>query len=160
MNKSSTNTSKLPLADYFVESEARDVHHYASTFVKTLHKSIRGNLEDLLNTNRPSFSLPTDLAELRKSIVNYGVDSINCLDLGSERERDELCSQLKEAIEIYEPRLKYVNVSLEKAFDTTERIIKLRIEALLLVNSINEPVVFTSGLDKENGKFTVSNEIY
>src|SRR5262245_65798814 len=56
-----------------------------------LRRAVRRDLEALLNTRQRCISPPSDLEELDRSLVSYGIRDFSSLGLGMESERKEFC---------------------------------------------------------------------
>src|SRR5437773_228098 len=68
--------------------------------LRELKVSVRRDLEDLLNTRRRCGSWPADLAELERSLVNYGVPDFAGANMGSAERREEFCGLLENVLRI------------------------------------------------------------
>lgn len=118
---------------------------------------LRRDLENLLNTYKSWLVPSEELTELNKSIISYGIEDISCYDLNSAKACENLCNQLEEVIQQYEPRLHQVKVQAIE-HDRFERMLKLRIEAIFEVETIIMPIIYRTILDKGNSKFSIIND--
>lgn len=85
--------------------------------------AISRDLEALLNTR--TLALDEELAafpKCRNSIVNFGLADFAQLCLSSNEDRKDICSRLKAAIEIHEPRLAGVQVRLARGDSPVNRL--------------------------------------
>ena len=69
--------------------------------------------------------------------------------------RQQLSQQIERVISRFEPRLKNVKVNLEMSTQS-ERNLRFRISALLVVGPVSEPVTFDTYLDVTRGAYAVS----
>jgi type VI secretion system protein ImpF len=120
-----------------------------------LRQTIRRDLENLLNTRCPHYSIPGRYPELEKSIVNYGIPDIVGLDLESEEVRSGFLERIEGLIRYFEPRFLEVRVvPLETEF-TYDRSLKFRIEGRIQAYPAPEPIVFDSELEPSLGQFSI-----
>ena len=99
--------------------------------------------------------------ELADSLVNYGLPDLQSYEVRGDRNQAGLCQMIQDTIRRFEPRLQQVRVTLSKPTGkrlgrrTGERAVAFEIEAVLAVDPIEEPVVFTSTLDVSRSEFDV-----
>lgn len=117
-----------------------------------LRRSVRGDVENLLNTRWRCSQWPPDLTELDDSLVNYGIPDFSGAAFGSADHRESLRQAIERAITTYEPRFARVRVVLVEG-PRHDRTLRFRIEGELRAYPHPEPVVFDSQVD------TVSNHI-
>jgi type VI secretion system protein ImpF len=120
--------------------------------VTQLRRSVRADVEKLLNTRWRCAHWPPDLTQLDDSLVNYGIPDFSGAAFGSPDHRESLRLAIERAIELYEPRFCQVRVVLLET-NRTDRTLRFRIEGDLRAYPNPEPVVFDSQVD------TVSNQI-
>jgi type VI secretion system protein ImpF len=108
------------------------------------HKqSVARDLEALLNAR----SLAAQVSQLdrfpqaRDSFLGYGIADLGSLSLLNPDHRALLREQIRRAIELHEPRLARVRVSLDVPRDSG-RILRFRVEALLRLHPHRPPVAF------------------
>lgn len=121
-----------------------------------LKRSVRRDLENLLNTRWRCAEWPADLQELDLSLINYGLPDFAASQLGSEQDRERLRQVVERVIRACEPRFKRVSVAI-KSTDLADRTLGLRIDALLFAEPAPEPVVFDSQLETDHLTFTVES---
>src|SRR5512140_1602921 len=78
--------------------------------VRLLRASVRRDLEWLLNTRRTPEPAEEDFPEVAKSLYNFGLPDLNALHWESSRDRTRLARVVQEAILIFEPRLRGIQV--------------------------------------------------
>lgn len=126
--------------------QAYDSGRYVA--LEEFHEAIRTNLENILNTRKQWLSFPNQCVELEQSLVNYGVHDFAHSYYGKETSQNQLCRDIENLIQLFEPRLKRVQVSVQKNNIAIERSLKLRIEAMVdLSPHPAEPAVFESSMD-------------
>jgi len=91
--------------------------------LRQVHRSVRRDLENLLNTRIRSRSWPKELTELNRSVVGYGVPDISAADLAQSMERRAFLRTIESVIRTYEPRFKTVRVTILQNADMTERLV-------------------------------------
>jgi type VI secretion system protein ImpF len=126
-----------------------------SQLLRDLKQAVRRDLENLLNTRRRCLSGPPGLKELKRSLVNYGIQDFTGSYMGSAKDRQELCRVLQGVIRQFEPRFKSVEVQLLTNAEPLDRTLRFRIDALLYADPAPEPVVFDSMLEPTTGTFQV-----
>ncbi len=125
--------------------------------LRQLKQSVRRDLELLLNTRQVVGGIPPDLKELSNSLAAYGLPDYSSASVRSASDQHRMRRSLVSLINIFEPRLRDVTVTLEPARET-ERALRFRIDANLLVDPAPEPVVFDTVLQLVNGQYKVQGE--
>lgn len=120
-----------------------------------MRQTIRRDLENLLNTRRPFYSIPEQYPELRKSLVNFGIPDIVGLDLEANDVRSGFLKQIEELIRHFEPRFLEVRVLPLDSEYNYDRSLKFRIEGKIRAYPAPEPIVFDSELEPSLGQFSV-----
>jgi len=120
-----------------------------------LHASVCRDLENLLNTRRPELQWPREWAQLDQSLVSYGIPDITGRMLDTSEAQEKLCAELCAVINYFETRLKNIKVKLLQTDKMQDRTLRLRIEALLIVEHAPELVVFDSILEPGTSSFQV-----
>lgn len=118
-------------------------------------ESVRRDVEWLLNTRCTPEPAPESLAETRRSLYHYGLPDISSMSADSSEDRDLLVQHVQEAVELFEPRLSSVRVTLSETEDATERQVRFIIEATLHMDPEPEHVVFDTVLEVASAKFEV-----
>lgn len=105
-----------------------------------LRASVRRELERLLGTRCP---FRAEALEGRpRTALEYGVPDFLHLHTGGPAARDEVARAVQAAVEAYEPRLRRVRVTVEPSPQESERRLRVRVDALLMVGEVAEPVSF------------------
>ncbi|MCR4415611.1 MAG: type VI secretion system baseplate subunit TssE [Thermoguttaceae bacterium] len=123
--------------------------------LRELKAAVRRDLENLLNTRVRFTTWPAHLTELEKSLVSYGIPDVTAADLGNARNRELFRRKLEDVVRRFEPRFKTVSISLLEPGDWTDRTLRFRIDALLRVEPVPEPVVFDSAVEPTTGDFKI-----
>ncbi|HVV67758.1 MAG TPA: type VI secretion system baseplate subunit TssE [Gammaproteobacteria bacterium] len=123
--------------------------------IEQLHVSVRRDLENLLNTRRPEFTWPVVWRELNQSLLNYGIADLTGRDLSSIALQNKLCEELAATIELFETRLQQVKVKLQETSQQSDRMLRIRIEAVLVANVTPEYIIFDSVLEPDIGSFRI-----
>jgi len=122
--------------------------------LRELKTALRRDLEWLLNTRRTIEASPASLKELERSLYNYGLPDVSSLYLRSTNDQALLLESIKAAIDIFEPRLLNIKVTLEPASNDT-RVIRFAIEGLLRMDPAPEHVYFDTVLEPMSGQYQV-----
>jgi type VI secretion system protein ImpF len=119
-----------------------------------LKLSVRRDLENLLNTRINITSIPEDMPQLKRSLVNYGIPDFGRTILESGTAMESLRNRVEEAIRMYETRFKHVHVDFdEKA--KSDRTVRFVIDGVLHAEPYPEPVVYRSQLNTLAREFRV-----
>ncbi len=140
------------LFDRLVQEDAR------TTPERQLKAALRRDLEHLLNTRRVVEPPPESLAEVNRSLYNYGLPDFSSYSLTSPRDRNRLLRALETTIALFEPRLAGVKVSVVDAPIGTSRTLRFQIEGLLLKDPAPEQVSFDTVLQLSSGEYQVKGE--
>jgi len=122
-----------------------------------LKQAVRRDLEWLLNSRQIIGEIPPDFRELLSSLATYGLPDFTAFNVKNPSDQNRMRRVVEEAIQLFEPRLMDVIVSLEPAA-AAERSLHFRIDARLRVEPSPEPVVFDTTLHLYNGEYTVQSE--
>ena len=112
-----------------------------------LRRSVRRDIEALLNARRRWRSWPLDLAELNVSPLNYGIPDCTGGRFHGTNEREMLRREIEDTIRRFEPRFRSVRVTLASNDEKKEATLRLRIDALLHAEPAPEPISFDTVLD-------------
>ncbi|MGE3540629.1 MAG: type VI secretion system baseplate subunit TssE [Candidatus Tectimicrobiota bacterium] len=123
------------------------------TFTRAaLRESVRRELEGLLNTRCPVGTPERD--PRARSVIDYGLPDCAQFSPESEADQQRLAQLLGETITAFEPRLRQVRVTVE-AFQEQQKTLQVRIEAVLVVDAIIEPITFMVLAQHDQGVFQV-----
>lgn len=122
--------------------------------VAYIRQAVRRDLESLLNARRCWLSGPayshrsrTAYPELAQSVLGYGLPDFTVMELSTEEGRQWLCDEVQRTIIRFEPRLARVQVAMKDSGTPLDRLLRLRIDAVLLVDPVPQPLAFDSELE-------------
>ena len=122
--------------------------------------SLRRDLEALLNTRCCANTPPAGLPQLRRSLLCYGMTDFVGTNMSSTESRRMFASGVETALHEYEPRLQTVSVSVLDPRESAERVLRLRIEATIVLEDSPVPVLFTSSVSPTTLRFSVAEASY
>jgi type VI secretion system protein ImpF len=149
----------LSVLDRLLDDDPGATHEVPATAAQRLRElkhGVRRDLEDLLNTRLSPLDLPPHLREVRQSLAAYGLRDFASITLGSVREQQAFCEEIRKVILQFEPRLKNVQVTPTGTAEPLDRTFRFRIEALLKVEPAPEPVAFDSRVEPATGDVHVA----
>lgn len=96
-----------------------------------LAKSICEDLKRMLNTRKSLLLSDEQCPNVKKSILNYGINDFNFGSVGTEEERKELANQIHQVIREYEPRIENMIIEILENKNKEDRVLRLDIKAEL-----------------------------
>ncbi len=144
------------LIDYEPEISREPVASRAKN-LRQLKQAVKRDLEWLLNTRRLAAGIPEGLEELSTSLAAYGLPDFTGLGTDESSGQAKVRASIEDAIRSFEPRLQDVNVTLEPQRET-ERALRFRIDALLMIDPAPEPVTFDTTLRLVSGEYEVKEK--
>ncbi|EKO3564633.1 type VI secretion system baseplate subunit TssE [Vibrio metschnikovii] len=123
---------------------------YDKLFPLTRHAlmdSIRMDLEALLNSRISWLAMPDELGEIHNSILRYGLPDFSSMPFSSTDGQQILCSLVQKTIVQFEPRLSYVTVNIAEDKNPLDRILKLRIRAICIIDNTEQELVMDSEVE-------------
>ncbi|HEY9127841.1 MAG TPA: type VI secretion system baseplate subunit TssE [Acidobacteriaceae bacterium] len=127
-----------------------------SQSVRLLKTSVRRDLEWLLNTRRIVDPPDEGLKELNRSLYVYGLQDMSSLTMAASGDRNRLVRQITATINLFEPRLTNVRIVMVETPDASKKDVRLRIEALLRMDPVPEPISFDTVIELKSGNCTLS----
>lgn len=124
--------------------------------VRLLKSSVRRDLEWLLNTRRIADPPDEGLKEVNRSNYVYGLPDLSAISVGSSGDKNRLVRQLVQTINLFEPRLANVRVVLVEAPDSGKKDLRMRIEAMLRMDPVPEPISFDTVIELKSGNCHLS----
>lgn len=118
--------------------------------LKQLRSNVRRDLENLLNAKVQWLKWPENYKELDNSLLNYGLHDFSSMAVASLDGRHLLCQQVAETIKRFEPRFIEVEVEAVESEQPLDRIMRLRINALLYADPEPEYITFDSEVEPVN----------
>jgi len=156
--RNTTPIAQLSLLDRLIDEEPdklRDPPLSPAESIAALRRSVRRDLEALLNARRCWRSWPEGYTELGVSPVGYGISDFSAGAFNDPRRREWLRSDVEQTIRRFEPRLVRLRVTLMESKDQLEARLHLRIEALLRVEPGPEPIAFDTLVDAATAEVMV-----
>ena len=124
--------------------------------LKDLKKSVRRDLENLLNTRVCFLDLPADLPRLHTSLANYGIADFGSLIMDSANSMECLRGRIEDVIRRYETRFQDINVEMDvDSKSRFRRSVRFVIHGVLHAEPSPEPVTFSSQMNKIAREFSV-----
>lgn len=120
---------------------------YKGQSLKQLRTSVRRDLENLLNAKVQWLTWPDNYEELEHSLLNYGLHDFSSMRVSSLEGRQLLCDKVAQAIKRFEPRFIEVEVEIVDKEQPLDRIMRLRINALLYADPEPEYISFDSEVE-------------
>jgi type VI secretion system protein ImpF len=146
------------LLDDRPDEKWREPLHNRFQNLRQLRQAVARDLEALLNTRREALEeLPLEFAEVRQSLLNYGLPDFTSFNPLSEHDRHQIRRALEEVIALFEPRLTRVRVSLHPWYEH-ERALRFRVEALLRVDPAPEQVTFDAVLRLHTQHYVIEGQ--
>lgn len=127
--------------------------------IRDLKRSISRDIEALLNTRRELLEgAPPEYKEVNSSLLMFGLPDFTSYSLLNPEHRRLIRRSVEEALTKFEPRLKSVQVTLEppRKFDAA---LHFRIDALLRLDPVPEPVTFDAALQLGTSSYSVRGEV-
>jgi len=124
--------------------------------VRDLKRAVQRDLESLLNCRNSNADLPTAFTEAGQSVVTYGLPDFSALNVANPNDQIRLRQLIEAAIRTFEPRLAGVSTTLLPA-STTDRSLRLRIDARLLMEPAPEAVSFDVVMPFQTLKYEVKD---
>ena len=118
--------------------------------LKQLRANVRRDLENLLNSKIQWLTWPENYQELDNSLLNYGLHDFSSMKVASLEGRQLLCQQVADTIKRFEPRFIEVEVEAINSEQPLDRVMRLRINALLYADPEPEYITFDSEVEPVN----------
>jgi type VI secretion system protein ImpF len=127
-----------------------------SQSVRVLKNAVRRDLEWLLNSRRIAEPPDEGLKELNRSTYVYGLPDLSALTMASTADKNRLVRQILSTINLFEPRLMNVRLVMVETPDAGKKDVRLRIEAMLRMDPVPEPVSFDTVIELKSGNCHLS----
>lgn len=150
-----TNSVLDRLIDLEPESALENTLSRAQS-VRLLRSAVRRDLEWLLNTRRNAAIPEEGAPEINRSMLVFGLPDLSSLSMTTAADRNKLTRQVAAAIAVFEPRLVGVQVSVVETSDVSRKDVRMRIEAMLRMDPVPEPVSFDTVLELKTGNCRVT----
>ena len=125
--------------------------------VRALKAGVRRDLEWLLNTRRNPDDPGMSRIETENSLYNYGLPDFSAYSIASPKDQTRLVRALQTAVKTFEPRMANVRILPLEVTSTGLRALRIRIEALLLMDPAPEHISFDTTLQLTTGDFRIKD---
>lgn len=125
--------------------------------VRNLKAALRRDLEWLFNT-RSNPDTPPDMAEVQRSVYNYGLPDYTHFVLTNPNDRTRMQKRLEIAISFFEPRLSGVTVRLLENSYEPGKAMRFHIDGMLKMDPAPELISFDTVLDLPSGEYQVKGD--
>ncbi|MCW8307706.1 type VI secretion system baseplate subunit TssE [Acidiphilium sp. PA] len=136
----------------------RDLPLSPGEAMTVLRRSVRRDLEALLNAKRRWRSLPGKLSELPASVAGYGLPDYTSGSMADPGAREAFRAEVERTIKTFEPRFAQVAVVLVKAENPLDPTLHMRIDGLLHAEPAPEPISFNTIVDATSAEIEVKGE--
>lgn len=155
------NGLKLPcLLDRLTDLEPRVGREAPADRAQTMRQlkaSLRRDLEWLFNSQARRDPVPETYREVHQSLASYGLPDLTGRALHTEREQADLAILMEELLQLFEPRLRPVNV-YPAGGEGPLRQVRFQIAGVLRVDPAPERIVFDSSFDPASSYYRVEGE--
>ena len=127
-----------------------------SQSVRLLKNAVRRDLEWLLNSRRIAVPPDESFKEINRSAYVYGLPDLSTLTMATAADRNKLVRQILATVNIFEPRLMNVRLVMVESADPSKKDVRLRIEAMLRMDPVPEPVSFDTVIELKSGNCHLS----
>jgi type VI secretion system protein ImpF len=124
--------------------------------VRLLKAGVRRDLEWLLNSRRIADPPDEGLTEVNRSVYTYGLQDLSALTMAASGDRNRLVRQITQTINLFEPRLTNVRVVMVETPDASKKDVRMRIEAMLRMDPVPEPISFDTVIELKSGNCHLS----
>lgn len=122
--------------------------------VGRIKDGVARDLENLLNTRRTIIPVPSSFKGVSDSLFFYGLPDFTSSNPANVSVRSKLRLEIEKTIARFEPRLKNVAVHID-SLAGIGRDLRFRINAVLFVDPIAEPVVFDTRYDFQRSQYSI-----
>lgn len=120
---------------------------------RTVKACVMRDIENLLNTKKNIRPVPKGYTNLEKSLFTYGVKDFTHESPNSISAIKNLLKEIKRTVELFEPRLKRVQIEIDQE---AKGLFQFKILGVLVVDPISERVSFDTHIDSKRGKYVIS----
>jgi type VI secretion system protein ImpF len=101
----------------------------------------------MLNSRRRLLSWPSELEELDRSLLNYGLDDLVNETLTADEFRTRFIEDVERLLRRLEPRIGRFEVNLLPNKDELDRTLRIRISGVVTLDGERQELMFDSHLD-------------
>lgn len=146
------------LIDRLVDEDPSSSHESVqnkSISFKQIEASVVKDLERLLNARRTITPIPEEYKAVSRSVFAYGLPDFTGENPNSTAVQRSLRQEIEQTIATFEPRLKNVQVRLERD-PGDARAFAFRIIGRLVVEPLNEPIAFDTYFDTARSEYVIT----
>lgn len=125
--------------------------------VRLMKLGVRRDLEWLLNTRRTPDEAGLARMETENSLYSFGIPDFSAYSIASPKDQTKLMKALQAAIKTFEPRMANVRILPIEVTSKGLRTLRIRIEALLLMDPAPEHISFDTMLQLTTGDFRIKD---
>ncbi|GDY25306.1 MULTISPECIES: type VI secretion system baseplate subunit TssE [unclassified Agarivorans] len=130
-----------------LDEDINSTNVYSNYGRQAYRRSIRRDLEALLNAKLHWHTWPEWYGELDLSLFSYGLPDFSSMPLSSQDGRDKLCQIVEQTIRKFEPRFIDLSVTTVSEEQPLDRVMRLRIHALCHADPEPEEMTFDSEVE-------------
>jgi type VI secretion system protein ImpF len=125
-----------------------------SLSLSELQSNVFRDLQAMLNSRQGLAEPLEEGAELRQSVIAFGLPDISNVNPDSLEQQATIRSAVEESIRLFEPRLSNVTVTTEGA-SQSDRSLRLKVRANLKIEPNPVPVEFDTVIESGTGEWKV-----
>ena len=122
--------------------------------ISLYRKSLKRDIEWLLNTRQPVIQELDSYPATAASILNFGLPDIRSFDGSKGKENNALTNALEKCLRTFEPRIHQPRVFLDRT-DLQSRSLRFQIEGRIIYEDMNEEIKFDTVLELISGEYEV-----
>lgn len=142
---------RLSLFDRLLQGDSIETDRNADRAMRELREAVRRDLEILFTTRPRYLSVAPELAELRTSLLSFGLQDLQTQQLATQTQQEQFRFRLEALIRQFEPRFREVTVELLSGTDKLDRTLRFRVHAVLQTDGASEAVVYDTLVDPVSG---------
>jgi type VI secretion system protein ImpF len=116
--------------------------------VRQFKTALRRDLEWLLNARRTITPVPDECEEVARSVFTFGLPDITSMSKDSRESFERLARMIQSAIDLFEPRLGDITVTLKEGNSKLLRDVHFVIDGILRLDPLPERVMFDTQQDE------------
>jgi len=145
---------RASLLDRLIDPDSDGTSSQPGCTLEQMIDSVRRDLEDLLNTHQSLMEIPVEFAEVRNSIVTFGLPDLSSYQSTKTDITSRVGERIEAAIARFEPRLRDVRALPIRDSEETQLKLKFEIHATLRVDPSPE-VSFVTILKLSTGETSI-----
>lgn len=142
------------LLDRLIDPESDGTTWRRGYGVDQMIKTVRRDLEELLNSHQSASDLPAEYQEVLNSVVTYGLPDLVSIRTSITDARARVSTAIEDTIARFEPRLANVRVMPDPSVDPKQLKLEFQIHATLNMDPSPE-VAFVTVLKLSTGETSI-----